>query len=1017
MKWTTEQQLAIEMDGSNIIVSAGAGSGKTAVLSERVLQKVLNGVDIRKILILTFTNEAAGEMSARIRKKIKKSGLKEQLEYLDSAYITTFDAYALSLVKKYHYVLNINKDIKIIDASIVNLERRRLLDKIFDEFYQAKDEEFLCFVKTFTMRDDEILKNGILNINEGIDLKYDKNEYLDNYIENFYNKEYVNKIFNEYFKYLSELVDNFETDVMSLENYMESDAYVSIYDSVSKIFRPKTYDDLYNCRDIKMGRFKGLDEEGVFLKERVKDSLEKIKSLIIYSREDIIKYYLSTKDYVKVIIKVIKKLDEYLNNYKISNGVFEFSDIAKMAIKLVKENKYIKDEIKYYFNEIMIDEYQDTSDLQEIFIREIENDNVYMVGDIKQSIYRFRNANPLIFKNKYDNYSKNIGGRKIDLMKNFRSRSEVLNNINEIFNLLMIKDLGGIDYTDNHEMIYGNETYIESCKNEYNNNLEILTYNDEGKEFSKDEIEAFAIANDIKKKVSDGYLVADFDIGGLRKSNYSDYCIILDRGSSMPLFKKVFEYFHIPMEIYQDNNLMNETEIYIIKNIINLIINISKKIFNKETRYYFTSVARSYLGNMSDEEIYEALEENKMFKSEVYNICNDLSKTLDNETPSTILEKIINRFDIYNKLILVGNVDAGIKRINYLLDLAKNIESLGYTVEDFNTYLNTLVDSKQDITYKEAKSGSVSVKMMNIHKSKGLEFPVCYFTGFKKDFNLRDLQNRFMFDKTYGIITPFYSDGLGVTFVKELIKRDTILEEIAEKIRLFYVALTRAKEKMIMVMPEVKEYPHDKPDFYEESKYRSFYSFLSSIAGAMKKYMYGIDLNSLGLTKDYEFSRAISKNMNDEVSDKINFVDVVIDSEEIEVAKASKRVEKILDKNNAKLLMYGTSLHESLEYATFSDTNNTLVNDLRKYFDFDNAKVYQELEFLYDSDKTYHGIIDLMLEYSDKVIIIDYKLKNINEEDYVKQLHVYSDYVKNITKKDVKLYLYSILEKSIKEII
>ena len=181
--------------------------------------------------------------------------------------------------------------------------------------------------------------------------------------------------------------------------------------------------------------------------------------------------------------------------------------------------------------------------------------------------------------------------------------------------------------------------------------------------------------------------------------------------------------------------------------------------------------------------------------------------------------------------------------------------------------------------------------------------------------------------------------------------------------------------------------------------------------------MYGIDLNSLGLTKDYEFSRAISKNMNDKVSDKINFVDVVIDSEEIEVAKASKRVEKILDKNNAKLLMYGTSLHESLEYATFSDTNNTLVNDLRKYFDFDNAKVYQELEFLYDSDKTYHGIIDLMLEYSDKVIIIDYKLKNINEEDYVKQLHVYSDYVKNITKKDVKLYLYSILEKSIKEII
>lgn len=1012
MKWTTEQQLAIDLSGSNIIVSAGAGSGKTAVLSERVLQKVLNGVDIRKILILTFTNEAAGEMAQRIRKKIKKSGLKEQLEYLDSAYITTFDAYALSLVKKYHYVLNISKDIKIIDASIINIKKKKVLDDIFNELYESNDEDFLNLIKSFTTREDEAIKIGILNINNGIDLKYDKNEYLNSYIDNYYSSEYVKKIFDEYFSYIKTLVDNLEIDVEALGNYMDEDNYVKIYESVSKIFRPRCYEDLYLSRDVKFGRFTGVDEDGIYLKTRVKDELDEIKRLIIYGKEEIINNYLSTKKYVKVIIKIINRLDEKIDKYKKENGVFEFSDIAKMAIKLVKENKYIKDEIKYYFNEIMIDEYQDTSDLQEAFISEIENNNVYMVGDIKQSIYRFRNANPLIFKNKYDNYSKNINGRKIDLMKNFRSRSEVLDNINEIFRLLMIKDLGGIDYTDNHEMIYGNMTYVESCKNEYDNNLEIFTFNNEDKKFSNDEIEAFTIAKDIKEKVESGYLVADFDIGGLRKSNYSDYCIILDRGSSMPLFKKVFEYFHIPMEIYQDNNLMNDADIYIIKNIISLIINISNGIFNKETRYYFTSVARSYVGNYSDEDIYECLENNKMFKTDIYNICNNIAKDINGLTPYVLLKRIIDDFDIYNKLILVGNVDAGIKRINYLLDLSSNIEALGYTVNDFNDYLNELIDLKQDIKYKEAKSGSDSVKMMNIHKSKGLEFPVCYFTGFKKDFNLRDLQNRFMFDKKYGIVTPFYNDGIGVTFVKELIKNESILEEVAEKIRLFYVALTRAKEKMIMVMPEVKNYSYNKPDYLIEAKYRSFYSFLESIFFEMNKYSKGINLSSLGLTKDYEFNKVLGKNLN-ENSKSINFINVVLDVNMLDKAHASKKINKLLSVDDKKLLDAGNKLHEYFEYSDLLTSDN----DLKKYFDFDNATIYQELEFIYEDDKEYHGIIDLMLEYSDKIIIVDYKLKNVNEDDYIKQLHVYLNYVKSISNKKTYLYLYSIIDKTIKEVI
>ena len=205
MNWTKEQQLAIEKEGCNLIISAGAGSGKTAVLSERVLRKLQEGVDIRNILILTFTNEAAGEMKERIRKKIKKAGLKDQLAYLDAAYITTFDAYAFSLVKKYHYLFNLDANLSIIDSSVINLEKKRILDDIVMDLYNSKDPLYLKLVSDFTSRDDALIKDAILNISNTLDLRYDKKDYLNCYINQFYSDEYVDKIFEEYFLYLKNL--------------------------------------------------------------------------------------------------------------------------------------------------------------------------------------------------------------------------------------------------------------------------------------------------------------------------------------------------------------------------------------------------------------------------------------------------------------------------------------------------------------------------------------------------------------------------------------------------------------------------------------------------------------------------------------------------------------------------------------------------------------------------------------------------------------------------------------------
>lgn len=1020
MKWTEEQYQAIMKQGSNIIVSAGAGSGKTAVLSERVLRKVKEGVDIRDILILTFTNEAAGEMKNRIREKIAKAGLTEQLEYIDAAYITTFDAYALAMVKKYHYLLNVSKNIAIIDSSIIDLERKKQVNEIFLEMYEKKDKDFLKLVDDFTTRSDEAIMEAVISISNSLDLKYDKKEFLESYGAEFYDWEYIDKLFLEYFHYIKGLCLEVEDIISVLEGMVDEALYIKLYDAYSPLFKPRKYDDIYIVKMVSTVQFRGVDEEVIPLKERLKVLKEEILELTKYSEEELKEQVMSTKEYVQAFIKIILELDKRLDQYKFKYEAFEFSDIAKMAIKIVQEHQDIREELKWAYNEILIDEYQDTNDLQEMFISSIENDNVYMVGDIKQSIYRFRNANPGIFKTKYDNYSVSLGGEKIDLLKNFRSRREVLDNINEIFNLIMTEEIGGVNYQNNHAMVYGNMAYINEGANNNDNNMEIWKYDNEEKKFSNVEIEAFAIGRDIEKKVEEKYQVFDFKLGSNRDIKYSDFCIILDRGTDMPIYKKIFEYLSIPMDVYKDNDLVMASDVLIIKNIINLALLIKEKEFGKKMRYLYTSVARSFVGGMSDVEISESLGQNEFYTSEVYRKCQEIARNIDMVTPRMVLENIIDSFEIYQKLITVGDVSQALIRLEYLLNLSSSVTSLGFTVKDFGEYLETMVSERQEIRYKEVRGVGNCVKIMNIHKSKGLEFPVCYFAGFKRDFNLRDLQSRFSFDNKYGIITPFYKEGIGTLFTKTLVKNKYYIEEISEKIRLFYVALTRAKEKMIMVMPSFKKegQAQGTVDRSVASQYRSFHDFISSIARNLARYTKGLSLDCLGLSHDYQFVSVNNREI--EKSDEVMvFKKILVDTNLIEKHRASKEIKKVLPKEELRAIEFGTRVHEMLELTDFKNYrgDNKYILNLMEQLDFKDAIVYQELEFMYNKENgVYQGVIDLMLEYDSDIKIIDYKLKNISDDAYKRQLNAYYEYVRSISDKRIRLYLYSVLEGKLEEV-
>lgn len=1030
--WTDEQWNAIYDKGHNIIVSAGAGSGKTAVLSERVIENLKSGMSIKEILLLTFTKAASLEMKTRIRNKIKKNpSLSKELSLIDEAYITTFDSFALSIVKKYHYILNISPNVSIIDGSLIRIKKKEILTNIFDKYYENRNEKFLKLISDFCIKDDKEIFESILSIYSKIDLKYNKNEYLDNYINEYFNIDRINNDIKDYEKLLMSKFEELDYLIEDMSYYIDSDYITNLRLSVSNLMSSKTYDEIVSNLSVEIPRLpKGSTDEVKEKKELINDVIKNIKSLCTYkNREEIMSSILSTKDYKEVIIDILKDFDEYVMAYKYENDIYEFTDIANLAIKLVKENVSVKEELKSSFKEIMIDEYQDTNDLQEILINLISNNNVYMVGDIKQSIYRFRNANPDIFKEKYNKYSNHIGGEKIDLNKNFRSREEVLNNINLLFNKVMDESIGGADYIKSHQMIFGNKSYINKGKTLQNYDFELYSYMyDKKSEYSKEEIEAFIIAKDILSKVKGNYQIFDKDTSVLRNAEYSDFVILMDRTTNFDLYKKIFLYLGIPLELYKDETMNEDTDIIVLNNLIKFTIKLDTGVYDKELEYLFTSVMRSFLCESPDDEIFDTIKNKTILTSPLANKVRKIK--LNNKSSYEIINDLINEFDFYNKLITIGNESASSVKLNSILSNAKTTSSIGYDINSFSEYLDNVIKEKIDIKYTIHSGVSNSVKIMTIHKSKGLEFPICYFSGLYKPFNISDIKEKFTYSNKYGIITPYFDEGVAETIYKHLLKNDYLKEEISEKIRLFYVALTRAKEKMILVMPYEEIVNGKESDLVSSvvrSKYKSLLDIVSSTLVSLTKYVTVIDYNKSGITKDYsllikkDFKSGIEKS-----TEVLNVNELLVENETLIDKHYSKENNKLITSDVKKNMKFGKYVHEVLEYFDLKKKDYSYIKDefiKNKIISFSNlpifdnvneANIFHEYEFIYTLNNTkYHGVIDLMLEYPSHIDIIDYKLSDVTDINYISQLNGYKEYISSITKKPVNVYLYSIINEKI----
>lgn len=1052
INWKDNQRNAFEAPIYNTLISAGAGSGKTAVLSERIKNKVLaeekrileNKLDIpnqalNKLLVLTFSNASAHDMKKKIKKKILETPeIAHLAKDVDNANICTFDSYALSLVKQYSYKLNIDSNLSIIEERIINIKKREFIDEIMSNLYTNPTEEFKNLAETFFVKSDDTFKEQILKINKKIDLIYEKEAYLNNYINEYYvNEKYMTTSINNFEKYVLELRNDFKF-VVENEIYPNiedvKDLKSSFDEKYVNLFNSSSYDDIV----VSLETFRHPTLKKKEVGEELTEQFKKIKENYFDPIKNLVKIYpslrhvkdsiLSTRPYVSVVIDILLKLDKLLTDYKKAHSLFEFTDIAKYAIQILEENSDIANDLRLNLDEILIDEYQDTSDLQEKFVSLIHKNNVYMVGDLKQSIYQFRNANPLIFKNKYDLYSKGKNGTKIDLTDNFRSRKEVIETVNLIFCNIMTDEIGGVDYKKDHKMIHGNETYD---KNEgiLPHTTEFLTYNynDDDDEIDRNELEIRIIANDIVNKIKNGYQVYDDDKKQMRNATFKDFAILSSTSECYEKIRTIFKEYNIDTNIHKNENINKSSLIFTLKNILTLAILIylrktMDKKYKIKFKHAFASVARSFIFEYSDEEIYNILQGNiNIYETSVIEKISKFAYQLPYMSLSGMLNEILYNCDFYNKLTKIEDIQLNLTRVEYFLSLCDKLEALNLNLEDLIEHLETLLNEEKGPEIQAGEKDIDAVVVMTIHKSKGLEFPVVYLPFLKKNFNKQDLNERFNYDQKYGIISPYYNEGISHTIYKELLKREYIKNLISEKNRLFYVALTRAKEKLVFI------YENKEKDLkILPTKINSFDQLLSKIDSLLSKYKILVDRNNLNNKIQIETDNSIDKNKVYDYKN-LNIVGKSSDS-----SRASKTVSSPIDNISYVNMQKGLHFHEILEYIDYNDPNDMLKNEdtwvqnkishFLNSFIFknrENNKYYREYAFTFEDSKdktTYNGIIDLLVETPDNIYIVDYKLNNVEDDAYIKQLSIYEKFVATKSNKPITTYLYSIIDGSFKEI-
>ena len=866
VKWTNEQLQAINEKGENILVAAAAGSGKTTVLVERIINKIINeNVDIDKILIVTFTNAAASEMRAKILdaiyKKIEENPnnthLQRQITLLAKSNISTIHAFCLEVIKNNFYEIDVSPNFKIADTTELEIMRQEVLEDLFEEKYENYDKDFLELINTYTTyKSDDTLKELILKIYKYIQSFPFPEKWLEESTNKFLLEENISFEKTAWGEVLFELAkEEINDEIIILKEQLEKIKYeedfnkffITISEDIRKletIYNSLTWDELYiNLTNFKFDLWPRDKKAEETLREEIKQERDKIKKsinniiekIIICNSEEAIQEMKEVFPIAEKMKNIIIEFSEKFAIAKKEKNIIDFNDIEHFALKiLIKEENgknVISNVTKKYrekFVEIAIDEYQDSNLIQEYILTTISRgNNIFMVGDIKQSIYKFRQARPELFLEKYENYKlkddlKENDNLKIQLFKNFRSRKELLDFTNLVFENIMQKELGDIEYNETEFLNLGanypgNKEAIAEL-----NIIDLKKQEDDEDESTEEKIEnivleAKFVAKKIKQLFKDNYMVCDKN-GNFRKLKYKDIVILLRAtANSAQIFEKEISNLGIPVFSDSSCEYLESIEIQTIMSLLKIIDNPINDIplvtvlrsmiggfsdneliqirINDKTKSFYES-ALSYIENKDDilkYKLKEFLEKLEKWRKEKENIPLD-----------EFIWKLYIDTGFYNYVSLMPNGILRQANLKLLFEKAKQYETTSFKgLFNFISFIDKLKLSSTDMSSaKLIGENEDVVRIMSIHKSKGLEFPVVFLSCTGKKFNVMDLNNSdILLHQELGIGLKYIDYNRQVeynTLAKEAIKNVSKIEMLSEEMRILYVALTRSKEKLII---------------------------------------------------------------------------------------------------------------------------------------------------------------------------------------------------------------------------
>ena len=829
MAWTNDQLRAIKTRGGKVLVSAAAGSGKTAVLSERVLDFILSGGNVDKLLVVTFTDAAAIEMKTRIKLKIEEKVLEEkenkhllkQLTLIDNAKIATMDSFYSELVKQNFDKLGIMPNFSILSKPEEDILKNKVIDDLLEESF---DDDLINLLHVFNSSSNDLIKDKIIKISEFLNsipfCKNYINDILDNYSNNYYKDLFIEEIKENISSY-KKLYDEIKEELFNASSDFDklTDNILEEVNIINKFLNSSSLDDLAviirTTSFSKQARITGHSDDYVFkkykaIRKNLKDLIQK-KLLYIsnFTDSEYQRQISIMKKGLETLFNIVLKFKDNLLLEKKKINKFSFSDIPLFVIELlIKDGKKTKlaEDISLMFDEILIDEYQDTNKLQSIIFNSISKDesNLFVVGDIKQSIYKFRSACPDIFNDDKNNSFKDKFPMLITLSKNFRSRSLVLDFCNYIFINTMSNYLGEVDYNED-EMLYTGASFPDNL--DAISEVSIINYEqelDEEDELSKTEKEAIYVADRIKYLLDSKYQVYDKK-GFYRDIKPSDIAILSRSLSNSDVYRLALLNRGIGVYCNKDLTFFDNYD-------IKLVISILKLIDNYLDDISLMSVLKSDLFNITDEEIaierinnrysnlYDCIKnsDNKKF-IEFINIFNEFKNYSINNSISDTINYIYKKLDVINKIGVDKNK---LKNLTLMIKNAKDYESNSYkTLHDFVSYIDELLLDKSSFTGSNPLSDGDNVLMTTIHRSKGLEYPIVFVCNTGKKFNDQDFKEDYLLDSKYGIAFDVFDYDKKYkyeTIPMNVLKTKMKLLNLSEELRVLYVALTRAREKLII---------------------------------------------------------------------------------------------------------------------------------------------------------------------------------------------------------------------------